>query len=919
MTETRTELLVESEPSSLASLGARVGERIGKYVIRTKIGEGGCGTVYAAYDPVLERDVAIKLLAHARVAEGASDPGWHRLVREARMLARLSEPQVVTIYEVGEDDGRAFLAMQMVEGGDLKDWIERHRGTDAVEPKPLTETLELLEQAGRGLAVAHEAGVVHGDFKPANVLIDARGRAMVSDFGIARLAQAVEADCEAAATQPVGAVLETGRDSSALDQSLRSFTTSQGRPIVGTPAYMAPEQFGGHSADVTSDVYSFCATLYQAIFAQLPFTGRTVAVLAAKKTAARLEFPAVPTLPGWLTRLLSRGLSVERSERQPSMAAILAEFERGRAKPRRRWFAFGGALGGAGLVAGAMVWGGGAEALRCRDESARAFPWTEVQRLAIRSNFEAVGAPAAVPVVDRIVAGMDNFAADWSETYAAACTVAWSEAELADQAFACLRRRRSMATALIGAWDEPTSKMIDSALSAVSSLPSVTACIDAEALAGRPDLPVDPAMREQAISIGERVAAAATMARTGLLSEAYELARLAFEDAVSLGYEPLVAQAGLAYAQSLEIAGEMEPARERLRAAFFGAQRWDDHQTAAAAAQRLVFLVGTRLDEHEQGLLWVEHARIALAKTGGSSGVLIANEGAILDRLGRHEKALQRYRESLAVHDPKDPYGHGVTHLRMGDALRAQGRGEEALQHYDQAAEKWVEALGPDHPRLVIVVQSRATALSKLGRDAEAVGEYQRAITGLEAMFGPDHVNVSSAYVNLGISFKKLERYQEAETAMREALRIAVLTFGEDNVKVGHRREALGRLLTLVDRGDEAVVEHTTARAIYERTLAEDHPGLVAVAINLGAAYQSVGDHEAAVKAYEAAVASAALSDDDELRGDAMANLGRGLVRAGRSVAARTALDEAARLLKGSKRYADSLVMAETWRAKVPD
>ncbi|MEM6995458.1 MAG: serine/threonine-protein kinase [Myxococcota bacterium] len=917
MTETRTEILDEVQASPMG--GARPGQKIGKYLIRNEIGAGGCGTVYAAYDPLLERDVAIKLLARTRASDsGTVDPGWPRLVREARMLARLSEPQVVTVYDVGDEDGQPFLAMQMVDGGDLKDWVARHRGADAADPKPLSEALALLEQAGRGLAVAHEAGVVHGDFKPANVLIDARGRAKVSDFGIARLAEAVEPLREDEATQSAEGLLDTGEASHAMDRPARTFTTSQGRPIVGTPAYMAPEQFTGRAADVASDVYAFCATLYHVVYARLPFSAKTIAAIAAKKTAGNLEFPATPTVPGWLSRLLIRGLSVERQARPRNMAAVLAEFERGRSKPKRRWFLVGGALGGAGIVAGAMAWGGSAGGLRCRDDTARDFPWTESASASVASGFGSVATAGAAPVIERITAQMDTFAGDWRETYEAACTAAWAEPQLADQAFACLRRRRSMAAALLEAWGEPSAPMIDAAFAAVSALPSVTACVDAEALAGQPDLPQDPTLRERVIDTRERIDASTAMARTRALADARVLAQSAFEQAEAIGYEPLVAQAALAYGQSLEIAGEMEPARERLRQAFFGSQRWDDHETAASAAERLVFLVGTRLDEHEQGLLWVEHARVALAKTGGSTAVLTANEGSILDRLGRHDEALARYRESLAVHDPADPYGHGVTHLRMGDALRARGRAEEALQQYDQAAAKWAEALGPEHPRLAIVVQSRATALSKLDRDEEAIAAYRSAIEGLTKMFGPDHINISAAYVNLGLSLKYLERFDEAEAAMREALRIAIIVYGEEQMKVAHRRDALGRLLTLMERGDEAVVEHAKAKAIYDQGLPSDHPDRVIVRMHLGDAHQSLGDHDQAVAEYEAAVAAAAGGKDEELHGDALASLGRGLVRAGRPDEGRPRLKEAIKLLAESERYADSRKIAKEWLAKIP-
>lgn len=900
MEDARTEVLADERPDA-DSADARPGQRIGKYVIRSRIGVGGCGTVYAAYDPVLERDVAIKLLMRTAPVEGATiDPGWPRLVREARMLARLSEPQVVTVYDVGDSDGQAYLAMEMVEGGDLKTWITEHRGPDAQDARPLSEVLDLLLQSGRGLAVAHEAGVVHGDFKPANVLIDARGRAKVSDFGIARLAEVVAEPRGRAADSHAEARLSATGPAGSMDDVAHTFTTSQGRPIVGTPAYMAPEQFGGIAADVASDVYAFCATLYHAVYGVLPFDGRTIAEVAARKSAGQLQPPTGAGVPSWLSKLLVRGLDSEREPRFADMATVLRQIELGRAPPRRRWFLLGGALGGAGLAAGVVAWP--SDDPRCDDEASAEFPWNDSSRARVVQGLVQAGGPESASIVANVAARMDVFAADWTSTRQRACAAQWSEARLADLAFACLRRRRAVAAAMLDVWNEPEAGTATTALSAVAALPSVGACVDPEILAGQPDLPEDPQLREQVIAARERIDAVIATTRTGGPTKSLALAEQAHTEAEALGYDAVVAQSALALGQALEVVGEFEPSRQRLREAFFAAQRWDDHETAAQAAERLVYLVGTRLEEHDKGLLWVEHARVALAKTGGSTAVLASNEGSILERLGRYDEALARYREAIDAHGPDNVYGLGVTHLRMGDALRGAGHAEEALTHYDQAVARWAEALGPEHPRMAIPQQSRATALSRLGRRDEAIAAFELAIAGLSRMFGPDHINVGVGYVNLGITLKNAERYDEAETAMREALRITVAAYGEDHIKVAHRRDALGRLLTRIGQGTQAVAEHERAQAIYAVGLPEDHEDRTTVLMNLGEAHQAAGDHDKALELFEAAVARC--GSDAERRGDAQAFLGRALHDAGRPEQARVQLREAVAALQNSDRYA---------------
>jgi tetratricopeptide (TPR) repeat protein len=534
----------------------------------------------------------------------------------------------------------------------------------------------------------------------------------------------------------------------------------------------------------------------------------------------------------------------------------------------------------------------------------------------VRAAFEQ--ADAATATIDRVVGQLDTFADGWRHAYGEACEAAWNDPRLAEQAFACLRRRRSIAGALVDAWREPTPAIVDAAPSAVEALPSVTACVDPEALAGQPDLPEDATLRERVVAARERIDAAVVTARTGSPDEGLAQARAAYDEVQTLAHPPLQAQAALALGQALEVHGAHEPAREKLREAFFAAQRFDDHETAAAAAGVLVYLVGTRLEEHEEGLLWVEHARVSLAKSGGSEAVLLSNEAAILERLGRYDEAIARYEQALREHDPDDAYGLGITHLRLGDALRGRDRAEAALESYDRAMELWRSVLGDDHPRMSVPTIGRSTALSKLGRHEEAVQGYRRAIGAMKQAFGPDHPNVGATQVNLGIALEDLGRLDEAEAAMREALRITIAAYGEDHLKVAHRREALGRLLTTAGRPGDALAEHERASAVFTRELPEDHADRILVHCNVGDARRAAGDLEAAIAAYRRAVEIAALRpEDDPIRGDTMAHLGRALAEAGRPDEARPVLEDAIRRLEHADAFADALAIARETLARL--
>lgn len=282
--------------------------RIGRFVLVRKIGEGGMGRVYLAHDEALDRRVAVKVLHR-----GASKAGW--LLREAQALAKLSHPNVVPVYEVGEQDGRVFLAMEYVSGRTL-------RGVLADPPSPY-ELLRVLVQAGRGLQAAHLAGLVHRDFKPDNVLIGRDGRARVVDFGIAALDDARESG----GVEPVPPSLVAGAPISGSPSALSSKMTETGA-MMGTPAFMSPEQFHGHKATAKSDQFSFCVVLYTAVYGMAPFSGDDVLELGQAVTKGLLQRPHEGTdAPKWLWPLIERGLSPDPAERFSTMGMLLDEIE----------------------------------------------------------------------------------------------------------------------------------------------------------------------------------------------------------------------------------------------------------------------------------------------------------------------------------------------------------------------------------------------------------------------------------------------------------------------------------------------------------------------------------------------------------------------------------------------------------------
>jgi hypothetical protein len=271
------------------------GAIIGRYVVIDQVGSGGMGVVYAAFDPELDRKVAIKLL----VSDSPEGQAW--ILREAQAMARLSHPNVICVFDVGTLHERVFVAMEFVEGKTLRDWFYPR--------KPCAEVLEIFTAAGRGLAAAHSAGVVHRDFKPDNVLVGDDGRVRVMDFGLARGASETLSE-------------PTPPDDSDAPVTLTTPLT-RADVLVGTPIYMAPEQMDGTPADARTDQFSFAVSLYEALYGEMPFDGDPDDRPSETRWDVRPAPKGGPKVPSRVRRVVLRALSTDPSDRYSSVSALL--------------------------------------------------------------------------------------------------------------------------------------------------------------------------------------------------------------------------------------------------------------------------------------------------------------------------------------------------------------------------------------------------------------------------------------------------------------------------------------------------------------------------------------------------------------------------------------------------------------------
>ena len=306
----QVERISESQAGKLPKKLA-IGDRVGRYLVLSALGAGGMGVVFAAYDPQLDRKVALKVL---RANLGANTKEARaRLKREAQAIARLSHPNVVGVYEVGAmDDGDVYIAMEFVEGDTLTTWLKRW-------PRSWREILEVFHQAGRGLAAAHSVGLLHRDFKPDNVLVGGDGRVRVTDFGLARSVVVPEGPAEPGPLHfRPEEVAHPRPEASPLHAELTATGT-----VLGTPRYMAPEQLTGPDIDARSDQFSFCVALYEALYGTHPLPDASAASMLEHDAPASAP-PEHTRVPAAIGRAVQRGLARDRARRFPSMEVLLA-------------------------------------------------------------------------------------------------------------------------------------------------------------------------------------------------------------------------------------------------------------------------------------------------------------------------------------------------------------------------------------------------------------------------------------------------------------------------------------------------------------------------------------------------------------------------------------------------------------------
>jgi hypothetical protein len=467
-----------SVPPSVRANKRDLGTRIGRYELEKLLGIGGMGYVYVARDPELDRRVALKLLRPGIGGGEAQLAMQARLRREAQAMALLAHPHVVSVYDVGVYEDRVFIAMELVEGETLSQWL-------AAEARRPREILDVFIAAGRGLAAAHAAGLIHRDFKPENVLVGRDGRARVGDFGLARSLHASRAEHNATLADDA-------------DRFARLGLTRTGA-IMGTPLYMAPEQYRDEPVDARTDQFSFCVALHGAIYGARPFAGSSFAELAAAVTAGRMSEPTTkPRVARRVRDAVRRGMAVSPKERWPSMEALIAELV---VRPARaRWLA--PVIAGAGVAAiAAAMWSGGARGCGIVDLDKA---WNEPRKAQIRAALRGTGLPYAARTAVSVIGLGDDFEQRWKRLRTGACTAGKQSKSTYQLARICFRLRKHDLSALGDQLINADARIAAHAVAAMQALVGPEVCQDDETL-GLLFGPIDDTQRTAINSVIDRL------------------------------------------------------------------------------------------------------------------------------------------------------------------------------------------------------------------------------------------------------------------------------------------------------------------------------------------------------------------------------------------------------------------------------
>ncbi len=912
-----------AERGSITTTGAHQsgltrGDRVGRFTILGLLGEGGMGVVFTAYDDILDRQVALKL-----VHERRADIRWQaRMLREAKALARLSHPNVVQIYEAGTFGARIYLAMELVQGKTLRQWLES-RGQErpradssktTERPAPdistIGDIIACFEQAGRGLAAAHNVGLVHRDFKPENVLVGDSGRVYVVDFGLVVTSTQTPSDFDDSQSD----LSSVTRHMDILDRDL-----TQAGAVMGTTAYMSPEQLAGLPVSALSDQFSFCVALHEALHRSRPHRGANFSDLRANVSQGkRADTEQNRAVPAWVQSAIDRGLAVEPDQRWPSMQALLQALAQDpRRARRRRWTLALGATALLGVLAAPSVYEG-----RQRDRclalaEAATTPWS-AHRDDVRKALLATELPFAEKSAERVETVLDAWTQEWQQARSAACMSADEGDPFAKERALCLDREAARLNSLVPLLATAGTSVAQYVVRAAEHLPSIDRCDDPKRLSTEIRTALDPEKAAEFEAVRALIFIAESNAALGSIDRGLTSAEEALGLARATKNDALIAET-LHTAGDLRLsAGKFEPARDALIEAYYLAGEIGHPRVAAEAAVTLISLLGYHLAKPQEAMRWARdaamwlgyldlerdtisadyhnHMAFTLMTTGSFEQALEHSEqaleilkaklgpdhpnvagannnlGVMQEALGRSQASFESYKEALeiAINTVGDKHPDTATaENNIGTWYMQKGEPREALEPLEHSLEIRRAALGDDHIDVADSLGNVGVALRGLGKYAQALDHFEQSLQIRQAHFVPNHPDIALSLQSIATTQRAMGRIQEASDTYEHALSIHLALSGDRNPESAMIELTLGELSLELGRG-QVSIQHLLTGIETLAANSEQDPALLGGLISLARAYGSEGLIEASITTLTRAksIASAGESADATTRAE---------------------------------------------------
>ena len=770
------------------------GTTVGRYVVLDRLGEGGMGIVYRAFDPELDRMVALKLL-HTRSQTGTTigDPTW--LLREAQAMARLSHPNVVVVHDVGVvTDDQVFIAMELVDGITLRAWLaDRHSWR---------EVRDIMLAAGAGLAAAHHAKLVHRDFKTENVIVGKDGRVRVMDFGLA--------------SHRRGDTIPPPGDHDPLVPTAPDLTVVDG--VIGTPAYMAPELFDGDSADARSDQFSFGVVLYEALAGKRPYTTE----LVPTKSSPPPALP--PTVPARIADVALRAIAIDPTKRFASMDELLAALAVDPTAPRRRIaIGLGAIITVAAVVVGTRLVS--SPAAPCQGIAQRMTGvWDAPTQAKIQTAYLATKLEFAGKAYAALAPALDHYAQAWVDMSTESCQATRVRRDQTEDVLtlrqACLDQELVELGALTKLLAEPNQLVIVKAAGVVEELDKVSRCANVRAL--RAPLAPPPEVAPKVPEVHQLFAEAKADVITSRVLPAGIAADKAVTLAKTTGFPPILAEAMIVQGGVQRANNDPAAIATLTQGAWIAetAQR-DDLVTRAGVALANLAIEATP-PQPAVARVWLGLALAAARRVGLDhvfesdfklvEAVLDIQEGNVTAAVAAGEASFAASEKEYGK-DSGVLFGHEI--LFAGTLARAL-QYAKAAPHYEHALSVRAQLVGEAYPEVALTLSNLAVCYHFMGELDKARTTFAKALALREKLFGPASPVLVPTLDNYGVFLTQTDDPAKARAMLERALVLAAGIPGKDSPDYH---------VVATDRADAVVAEGklAEAHALFDDLLAQEN------------------------------------------------------------------------------------------------